>query len=647
LPAEPWQCQHRVLERSSEEVLETTVPATTDEACDQGLFQRLPVGMFRARADGRVLEANPVLAQMLGFDREALLATNVSRLFADEQDGSFWRGLLQRDGALRGAELELRRSDGGNLWARVHARATRDATGGLLLEGVVEDVTDRKRAEDWLWQSQQRLELVNGLAARAVRGAPTGELLHAALRALRELFPARRATYGAVDAHGVLQVTHSLAPHGAPSSFPATRNLATEPAVLAALRAGKVVRTRAGLAAPLRHSERLVGVTCLEAGSPRHFSQHEVLTLAALAEYLSMALKEARLQAELEQAAREWMLTFDALATAIMVLDGTGRVTRLNQAALELLGAADYDGVIGRRPEELSRREPWTTVARLKKRLDDGEPANAEVHDPESDKTWLVTLRPMDRGPGGDEGCLLTARDLSEIVALQQALGRTQTMAAMGSLVAGVAHEVRNPLFSISATLDAFELQFQSLAEAREHIGVLRKGVGRLSDLMAELLEYGRPNDTRLTADCLRDVLEDAIESCRPQAAAAGATVADQIGPGLPSVPMERRRLMLVFRNVVENALHHTPPGGLVTVEATARVEAGARIVECLVRDQGPGFHEQDLSRVFEPFYTRRPGGTGLGLAIAQRIVHEHGGSIAVFNHPAGGGAVSVRLPSL
>jgi PAS domain S-box-containing protein len=354
---------------------------------------------------------------------------------------------------------------------------------------------------------------------------------------------------------------------------------------------------------------------------------------------------QARRRDDLERAARDWILTFDALAIGIVVLDAAGRVMRINRAALELACAAEYRQVVGRLAAEVSHREPWRSCAELVRRVREDGRAAAELRDTATGKTWFVTLGRMGRAGDGEERLLLTARDLTEIVTLQQALGLSQSMAAMGSLVAGVAHEVRNPLFCISASLDALERRLGFDEQTRPYAAGLRRSVQRLSELMGELLEYGRPRGSQLLPGSLHDVLQEAIECCQAQARAAGVTLSDRTAPGLPPVAMDRGRLALVFRNLVENALHHSAAGATVILEAASAPDACGRAVECLVRDRGPGFREEDLSRIFEPFFTRRRGGTGLGLSIAQRIVQQHGGSISAFNHPEGGAVVAVRLP--
>jgi signal transduction histidine kinase len=220
-------------------------------------------------------------------------------------------------------------------------------------------------------------------------------------------------------------------------------------------------------------------------------------------------------------------------------------------------------------------------------------------------------------------------------------------MSAMGMLVAGVAHEVRNPLFSISANLDAFDARMGSRAEFRAFITHMRAEVERLAGLMRDLLDYGKPAQTSLSPEPIGPVVAEAIEHCSDLASRGGVSLAGDMAPGLPAVAMDRSRLMLVFQNLLQNAIQHSPVGGTVTVSgALGPGDAEDWIVLC-VTDSGPGFDPEDLSRIFMPFFSRRRGGTGLGLAVAQRIVEEHGGRITGANRPGGGALLTVRLPSV
>ena len=239
-----------------------------------------------------------------------------------------------------------------------------------------------------------------------------------------------------------------------------------------------------------------------------------------------------------------------------------------------------------------------------------------------------------------------TIRDLTEqkraeeqLVRLEAELRRSEMLAAIGSLVAGFAHEARNPLFGISAVLDALAARFEGNTDLAEHFTLLRRDVKRLNDLMQDLLELGRPA-AELNARPIAPVLAEAAAECAALAQREAVAIEAWIDTGECCVAMSER-LVRAFQNLLQNAIQFSPRGSTVTL-ASART---GDWVECSVRDRGPGLAASDLPHLFEPFFTRRRGGTGLGLAIVQRIVEEHHGTISAANHAAGGALISVRLP--
>jgi len=237
-------------------------------------------------------------------------------------------------------------------------------------------------------------------------------------------------------------------------------------------------------------------------------------------------------------------------------------------------------------------------------------------------------------------------RAIAERERLQESLRRSATLSAVGSLVAGVAHEVRNPLFGIAATLDAFEAEIGTSPAAHEYVEVLRNDLGRLRRLMDDLLVYGRPLTLTRQVQPLAPLVAEALRSGRPRAAARGVVLKSELEEHLPQVPLDADRMLQVLNNLLENAVEMCAPQGTVVV--SARYEPGdPPNVVCAVRDEGPGFRSEDLPRLFEPFFSRRRGGSGLGLAIVQKIVGDHGGEVTAGNAPGGGAVVAVRLPVL
>jgi len=218
-------------------------------------------------------------------------------------------------------------------------------------------------------------------------------------------------------------------------------------------------------------------------------------------------------------------------------------------------------------------------------------------------------------------------------------------MSLLGSLVAGVAHEVRNPLFGISSILDAFETRFSDRTEYLRYTNVLRDEIGRMTVLMEELLEYGKPFRSDLYLVPIEEMIGRSIRACLPAAEVARVTLVDNILDPLPQIKLDRRRLSKVFVNLIENAIQHSPAGGVVTVEARRIAEGKQEWIQVAIKDQGSGISQQDIQKIFEPFFSKRRGGTGLGLAIAQRIMEEHLGKLVAGNNPEGGACMVARFP--
>jgi signal transduction histidine kinase len=230
-------------------------------------------------------------------------------------------------------------------------------------------------------------------------------------------------------------------------------------------------------------------------------------------------------------------------------------------------------------------------------------------------------------------------------VELQRTLQRREALSELGSLVAGVAHEARSPLFGISATLDALQARAGDAAPAR-HLAAMRDEVARLSRLMSELLEYGRPIAPELVPGSLSTVAANAVAAGAALADATGVRVELRCDRPVPDVRLDPVRLPRAVQNLVQNAVQHTSRGGRVLVDVSPETRDGRLGARCRVSDDGPGFTADDLPHVFEPFFSRRRGGTGLGLSIVRRIVDQHGGAVAAANGDCGGATVSLWLPS-
>jgi two-component system, NtrC family, sensor histidine kinase HydH len=234
------------------------------------------------------------------------------------------------------------------------------------------------------------------------------------------------------------------------------------------------------------------------------------------------------------------------------------------------------------------------------------------------------------------------ARQSVERDRLQIELRRSERLAALGKLLAGVAHEVRNPLAGIRSTVQLWQ---RGIGPDAESFADLLSEVDRLDGIVERLLHFSRADAQDLADGDLNAVVAECARLARGPAESQGVKVALELAPALPPVAMAPPALIQVFRNLTTNALHVMPSGG--TLRLATRLDPTRRRVEVIIADTGPGLNEATLSHLFEPFFTTRPGGTGLGLAIAREIALAHRGELRAANRLDGPGAVfTLTLPA-
>ena len=367
-----------------------------------------------------------------------------------------------------------------------------------------------------------------------------------------------------------------------------------------------------------------------------------LVTVSDVSERILLEQARQKMNVSLQLSETEWRQTFDSIDFPVLIVDFDGEIERSNHSAQVVAGI--QGDITGLRISDLGDRQPWKKAARLIEGVDRKNfPISEELIDESTGKTWSIALFLLRKIATIGDRAILIAQDITKKAELEAAVRQSQMMSMLGSLVAGVAHEVRNPLFAISSNLDALEQRFSERTEYKRYTDVLRFEIGRLNVLMEDLLEYGKPSASSLESTALHEVISRSIRSCLASANAARVKLINYVPPDLPRIMVDRRRLNTVFINLIENAIQHSPSRGLVTIEAR-RASGDLEWLECVVNDAGPGIRDEDLVRIFEPFFSNRRGGTGLGLAIAQRIVEENGGKLIATNNPEGGASMITRF---
>lgn len=219
---------------------------------------------------------------------------------------------------------------------------------------------------------------------------------------------------------------------------------------------------------------------------------------------------------------------------------------------------------------------------------------------------------------------------------------RVRAQEALQRLMLGVAHEVRNPLFALSAMVDALEARHGEDDRLLRYAQAMRQEVARLQALMKDLVEVGRPFVPDRQPVAADQLVEEAQRTCAATCAELQVAMSVEQADRGPTLQVDPLRIHQVLRNLLENAVQHAARGGR-RVDIRSRTEAGMWV--CEVLDNGPGIAAADLPRIFEPLFSKREGGLGLGLAIARRFADAHGGSLRASNRDGGGALFRLALP--
>lgn len=327
-----------------------------------------------------------------------------------------------------------------------------------------------------------------------------------------------------------------------------------------------------------------------------------------------------------------------------------GRFVTLNPALWTMLGYADANELMqGNLVREVFADA--STGSRILAQLEaDGQVLDVECELRRKSGETLparLSARVVTDPASGESYHLGIVRNVTEQKRLSEQLKISEQLAVVGELVAGVAHEVRNPLCGITTTLSAMARRLDDQEAVQPFIDVVLKEADHLNHLMEQLLEHSRPNRIESHRAGVRSLVVEVIRKRRAQFADKGVELELTCPANLPGLHLDCRKMHGVFANLLDNALQHTAPGGRVAVHISADNTAGDNRagINIELSDTGSGVAPGDLSKIFEPFYTTRTTGTGLGLAIVRKAVHDHGGQITARSEPGKGTRFVISLP--
>jgi two-component system sensor histidine kinase PilS (NtrC family) len=334
----------------------------------------------------------------------------------------------------------------------------------------------------------------------------------------------------------------------------------------------------------------------------------------------------------------------DSLPSGLATTDNTGRILTFNRAAENITGRPSAS-VVGRPIAEVLHI-PEDAVGALTPELDGGRPRRMESHFLRGGQHVEIGLSiAYLQTPGGRAGYLVTFQDVTDIKKLERDARLQQRLAAVGEMAAGIAHEIRNPLASMSGSIQILRHELPLSAEQSQLMDIVLRESERLNTTIGSFLAYARPQRFAVSRHDVRRALNDAALLLRNSAEVQeGHVIEVEVPPSELWYDADEGQIKQIVWNLASNGLRAMPKGGRLML--IGAYDASADGVVITVQDEGIGIEPEELDGLFQPFHGRFSQGSGLGLAIVHRIVTDYNGEIKVSSRPGRGTTVAVHLPA-
>jgi|SRR5579884_287705 two-component system, sporulation sensor kinase E len=361
---------------------------------------------------------------------------------------------------------------------------------------------------------------------------------------------------------------------------------------------------------------------------------------------------------------------FNAIQEGIIVTDSASRITYLNDAACKLFGLDPSDAV-GKRLDERLRGLDWQSLTQgggpVSHDMEIFYPENRFINfyvvplviehrnagtgagssrSPESVAETEISREPRFKKASDQVGHVMIVRDITQSRRTAQQTIESERLNALTLLAAGVAHEIGNPLNSLHIHLQLMQRKLRELdgaakTDLQQSLEIARSEVNRLDSIVTQFLRAIRPTHPQLRPENVNAIVEEAVRFFTPEIHDRDIVVEQELRADLPLLQLDRDQMKQAFYNVIKNALEAIKRRGTLRI----RTDLDDTHVVIRFQDTGGGMSAENLSRIFEPYFTTKPSGTGLGLLIVRRIVREHGGELSIESTEGQGLTLTIRLP--
>ncbi len=366
-----------------------------------------------------------------------------------------------------------------------------------------------------------------------------------------------------------------------------------------------------------------------------------------------MALALRDMIHKIEESQKRYRMLFESAGDAIFMLEAegedAGRIVSANQAAADMHGYT-VDELLDLNIRDLDTPEAAAEMPERIGRILNGEWIDEQISHRRKDGTVF----PVELSAGllefeNQRHILAFDKDITERKEAEDALQRAEQLAIVGEMAAGLAHEIKNPLTGIKVSMEVLSSELDLTREDAEVFKRVSNEINRISTLLRNLLNYAKPPAPQFTSIDVNKVIASAVQTAEfslrspaPELESRKIRFVQDLSDRLPMIGADSAQLQQVILNLLLNAIHAIPESGTISVKTSADLAGSIRIV---VSDTGKGIGEQEISRIFQPFFTTKPKGTGLGLSICKRLIEQQNGTIHVARNPEGGLMFAIDLP--
>lgn len=366
--------------------------------------------------------------------------------------------------------------------------------------------------------------------------------------------------------------------------------------------------------------------------------------LTTIGQQIGVAIENAQLFESVERAKTELEISFDAIQHSIFLLESSGRILRVNRTTEKTYGMRE--GLLGRKYwEVLYQTEGPPGGCPIRQCLMRRRPVHKEGPHPRWGGFYRFYAFPVLNLSSQLDRIVYYEKDETEARKLEQRIQQTERLQSLGTLAAGIAHEIRNPLATINFNAQMLQREVPLDENQSQMLADLIQEVRKIDNIVREVLSFARPREPQFLPSNLNDIVRYCHNLSKVHIRKAKIDLTLSLDPSMPEIIMDSDQIGQVVMNLMINAVEAMPQGGRMEVQT--RVEPAAGRVVLSVKDTGEGILPEDEGRIFDPFFTRKAEGTGLGLSVCRRILERHGAHMEVESQVGQGSVFRVVFPMM